>query len=161
MTKSEFASSPRAPKSLDLIVLIGIISPNKLQYYKDFSSSVCSKLCRIFQDSQHIFSLKNTQGVAKDSPHNHTGESSAGCNSSNTSDHHTRYHLLLVIFYFLTEHRKVLIQPVINPSIKPSSKQNLYMERGEPESLAQPKAFCSVADFCAVDVIARRGGQVC
>lgn len=36
MTKIEFASSPTAPKSLDLIVLIGIISPNKLQYYKDF-----------------------------------------------------------------------------------------------------------------------------
>lgn len=36
MTKSEFASSPTAPKSLDLIVLIGSISPNKLQCYKDF-----------------------------------------------------------------------------------------------------------------------------
>lgn len=36
MTKSEFASSPTAPKSLDLIVLIGMVSPNKLQYYEDF-----------------------------------------------------------------------------------------------------------------------------
>lgn len=35
MTKFEFASSPTAPKSLDLIALIGIISPSKLQYYKD------------------------------------------------------------------------------------------------------------------------------
>lgn len=125
------------------------------------SSSVYSKICRIFQAFQHIFSSRNTQDTAEDSLNNHTEKNSAGCNSSNASDHHMIYHLHLAIFYFHMEHRKGLIQPVINPSTKPYSKLNLCMEKGEPESLAWPKPLCFVGDFCAAGVIVRGSGEVC
>lgn len=148
MTKSEFASSPTAPRSLDLIVLIGIISPNKLQYCKDFPALSVPSCSRSFSRTLNTYFPQRIPRAFQKSPHTTIqGKNSAGCNSSNTSDHRTRCHLHLVIFYFHTEHRKVLIQPVINPSTKPSSKLNLYTEGGEPESLAQPKALCLWENF--------------
>lgn len=65
MTKFEFASSPTAPKSLDLIVLIGIISPNKLQYYKDFPALSIPSFAGFFRTLNAYFPQRILKALQK------------------------------------------------------------------------------------------------